>query len=69
MLRDVEDKSGSTGVTALVHLGDIYVANVGDSRAFAYHEEEGVVVLSEDHVPTREDEKERFVFLVLLMVG
>uniref|UniRef100_A0A0D9WQU1 protein-serine/threonine phosphatase n=1 Tax=Leersia perrieri TaxID=77586 RepID=A0A0D9WQU1_9ORYZ len=49
---------GSTAVTAILVGNQLYVANVGDSRAVAL-EAGKAVPLSEDHKPNRKDEQKR----------
>ncbi|PWA42911.1 Protein phosphatase 2C [Artemisia annua] len=49
---------GSTAVVAVINSSHIIVANCGDSRAVLYRGK-GVVVLSNDHKPNREDELAR----------
>ena len=51
--------SGTTAVAALICDSALYVANVGDSRAIAFSKLQGIVSLSSDHKPQREDERAR----------
>ncbi|CAM9148873.1 unnamed protein product [Chrysoparadoxa australica] len=54
--------SGTTAVGVLLHGRDMWVANVGDSRAIVCQEHEGRIVakpLSCDQTPYRKDERER----------
>mmetsp|Transcript_17926 Transcript_17926/g.50166 ORF Transcript_17926/g.50166 Transcript_17926/m.50166 type:complete len:377 (-) Transcript_17926:448-1578(-) len=55
---DGADHTGSTAVTLLVGSRYICVANCGDSRAIMLRSD-GVVPLTDDHKPDREDEKDR----------
>lgn len=59
----VDDKlSGSTAVGIFIHGRDMYIANVGDSRAILCQDQEGSLVakpLSCDQTPYRRDERER----------
>ncbi|KAJ9551158.1 hypothetical protein OSB04_015203 [Centaurea solstitialis] len=49
---------GSTALVALVSTSDIFVANIGDSRAVLCRTTE-VLPLSDDHKPDRADEQKR----------
>jgi serine/threonine protein phosphatase PrpC len=57
--------SGTCCISALISKGKLYIANLGDSRAVLCKQEENgdVIVeeLTQDHKPTREDEKERVI--------
>merc|ERR1719183_2163187 len=61
------DKSGSTGIFALVDESMVVVGNVGDSRAIissvSGNEEEGLISrpLSTDHKPTVPSERQRIL--------
>jgi len=58
---DFYDNSGSTAVCAIITPNHIICANVGDSRCVLGKVDGTVVVMSEDHKPSLEDEKERIV--------
>lgn len=57
--------SGSTGIIVLLHDRNIVCANVGDSRAgvvaIAADGSSNLLMLSEDHTPNLEAEKERVI--------
>lgn len=61
--RNVDDSlSGTTAVAVYLEGRDMWVANVGDSRAIVVQEHEGKLVarpLSSDQTPYRKDERER----------
>ena len=60
---DIDDQmSGTTGITVLVRGDQLFVANVGDSRAIIATEVDGKLKyapLSQDQTPFRKDERER----------
>ena len=60
-LSQTKDVSGTTCCSALISLttGNIYVANVGDSRALFFSDDVAVTQLSIDHKATRADEVAR----------
>ncbi len=66
--------SGTTAVTALVDGTTLYIANAGDSRAVLCQDGKAVI-LSDDHKPSRADEKARiekcggFVFTYPTPIG
>lgn len=57
---NTELSCGSSAVVALIHLNQLYVANVGDSRALLCRTDQDgvlrVIQLSQDHVLSNEDE-------------
>jgi len=56
------DRSGSCAIVTLIVGDNLYVANVGDSRAFMSTDRgKHVVPLSRDHKPTDEDEQKRIL--------
>ena len=58
----ISDRSGSCAVVVLVVDKKIYVANVGDSRAlFSEKRGKNFVVVTEDHKPNNENEKNRII--------
>ena len=56
---DFYDNSGSTAVCAIITPTHILCANVGDSRCVLGKIDGTVVIMSEDHKPSLEEEKER----------
>jgi len=58
---DFYDNSGSTAVCAIITPSHILCANVGDSRCVLGKNDGYVVIMSEDHKPSLEEEKERIV--------
>ena len=57
-VRNRDDHSGSTAITALVTPTHIFVANCGDSRAILVTDN-GAKAMSEDHKPYNEEETKR----------
>ncbi len=56
------EKSGSCAIIVLIVETNVYVANVGDSRAIMSAQEgKKLFVLSRDHRPNEDAEKERIV--------
>ena len=56
------EKSGSCAIIVLIVETNTYIANVGDSRAIMSAEEgKKLFVLSRDHRPNEETEKNRIV--------
>jgi len=53
-----ESFAGCTANVILIHKGNIYCANSGDSRTYVYSDKK-VIALSEDHKPDNEIEKNR----------
>ncbi|MBA3953736.1 protein phosphatase 2C domain-containing protein [Candidatus Dependentiae bacterium] len=57
-LKDIAQKMGTTAIVALIKNNDLFVANIGDSRAVLCREGEAIA-LSDDHKPERPDEATR----------
>jgi len=58
---DFYDNSGSTAICAIITPTHIICANVGDSRCVLGKDDGTVVIMSEDHKPSLEEETERIV--------
>lgn len=63
-----EDVGGGTCcVTAMIHKGDLFVSNAGDCRAVLSRNGKAEA-LTNDHHPSREDERDRIEALVNLII-
>ena len=50
-----KSEAGTTAITAVFHGRDVYVANVGDSRAVLVHRDGTATPLSTDHRPVNNE--------------
>ena len=59
---EINDKSGSCAIIALIIENICYIANVGDSRALiSLNKGKDIIVLSKDHKPNEENEYKRII--------